>query len=231
MSSQSGSRRTSARGGRPTGGSGPGRAAGRSSARAQRASAVESRPGAAERRGTSRPATGSGSMRPVPAGSATRGRPSGVASRSRPRFTGRAAILVIVLAVLAVSYASSLRAYLQQRSHIESLEGTITERQGQIDELEREKQRWQDPEFVETEARSRLGLVKPGETPFVALRDGLPLEPESSLTDPADVGTTELPPAWWDEAWDSVLVAGDPQRRADPPPLTRIDEPATDGSE
>ena len=39
----------------------------------------------------------------------------------RPRFTNRMAILVLVVAVLVVSYASSMRAYLQQRSHIEDL--------------------------------------------------------------------------------------------------------------
>ena len=43
----------------------------------------------------------------------------------RPRFTGRAAVLVLVLAVLTVSYASSLRAYLQQRSHIGDLKQQI----------------------------------------------------------------------------------------------------------
>jgi hypothetical protein len=43
----------------------------------------------------------------------------------RSRFTGRAAVLVLVLAVLTVSYASSLRAYLQQRAHIGDLKAQI----------------------------------------------------------------------------------------------------------
>ena len=40
----------------------------------------------------------------------------------RPRFTNRMAILVVVLAVLVVSYASSMRAYLQQRDQINDLQ-------------------------------------------------------------------------------------------------------------
>ncbi len=219
MSSQSGSRRTSARGGRSSARSGPGRA--------QRGTArdVSSRTssGRAPARSTPAPGPGAASVAARPVAAARPGAP-------RTRFTGRAAILVIVLAVLAVSYASSLRAYLQQRSHIESQQATIVERQAEIEAGEREKAQWQDPEYIKTQARARLGMVLPGETPFVALRDGLPLEPESSLTDPSTLAT-ELPPAWWDEAWDSVLVAGDPKVRTDPPPLTRVNEPAPDGSD
>ena len=139
-------------------------------------------------------------------------------------MTGRAAILVLVLAVLAVSYASSMRAYLQQRGEIQSLQGAITERQTEIADLEQEKARWLDPEFVETEARERLGYVMPGETPFVALRDGKPLVSESELTDP-DTIAVSVESAFWDDAWETMLIAGNPQRRADPPPLTKIEAP------
>ncbi len=141
----------------------------------------------------------------------------------KPRLTGRAAILVLVLAVLAVSYASSMRAYLQQRAQIESLQSTISERQVEIADLETEKARWLDPEFVQTEARDRLGYVMPGETPFVALRDGQPLIASTDLSapDPADPA---VPTAFWDGAWDSMVLAGNPPQRADPPPLTRVKE-------
>ena len=84
----------------------------------------------------------------------------------RPRFTGRAAILVMVLAVLTVSYASSLRAYLQQRDQIGDLKNQIALREQSIDDLQREKQRWQDPAFVEQQARE-LNYVMPGETSYV----------------------------------------------------------------
>lgn len=131
---------------------------------------------------------------------------------------------MLVLAVLAVSYASSLRAYLQQRGEIEGLQSTITERQSEIADLEQEKARWLDPDYVQTEARERLGYVMPGETPFVALRDGQPLMAESKLTDPSTIAVS-APAAFWDDAWDTMLLAGEPQRRADPPPLTRIKDP------
>ena len=109
---------------------------------------------------------------------AARGRPAPPAPR--PRLTGRAAILVLVLAVLTVSYASSLRAYLQQRAHIGDLKAQIAEREAEHRRLEREKQRWQDPAYVEAQARERFGYVMPGETSYVVLdEDGEPLESDA----------------------------------------------------
>src|ERR687895_174414 len=149
-------------------------------------------------------------------------RPTEKAARRRPRLTGRAAILVMVLAVLAVSYASSMRAYFEQRSHISELKATIAERRASIDELEREKERWKDPAYVSAEARERFGYVKPGETPLVVLEDGKPLQSEAELTDPDTVGE-EPPRAWYDDAWDSMKLAGNPPTEAPPLPLRKID--------
>ncbi len=135
------------------------------------------------------------------------------AGARRPRFTGRAAVLVLVLAVLTVSYASSLRAYLQQRSHIGELKTQIAEREASIDQLEREKRRWDDPAYVKAQARSRFGYLMPGESGFEVIgADGRPLEAQASLNDPDEVIRT-VPKAWWTAAWESVELAGNP-----PPP-------------
>jgi hypothetical protein len=131
-------------------------------------------------------------------------------------------VLVLVLAVLTVSYASSLRAYLQQRAHIGDLKESIAERETAINALEREKQRWQDPAFVRAQARARFGYLMPGETGFLVLdEDGNPLESQTSLSDPDEVIKT-VPTAWWSEAWASVELAGNPPPPGDVP-ATEID--------
>lgn len=137
-----------------------------------------------------------------------------VRSRTRrPRFTGRAAVLVLVLAVLTVSYASSLRAYLQQRSHIGDLKAQIAEREASITDLEREKKRWDDPAYVKAQARERFGYLMPGEQGFEVIgADGRPLEAQATLNDPDEVIKT-VPKAWWTAAWESMELAGNP-----PPP-------------
>jgi cell division protein FtsB len=154
--------------------------------------------------------------RPEPEGTAPR------AEEPRSRFTGRAAVLVLVLAVLTVSYASSLRAFLEQRSHINDLKSQIAEHEANIDELESEKDRWEDPAYVEKQARERLGYVMPGEKTYLVLgEDGKPLEPASELQDPSTVLTTTQTP-WWSDGWASVELAGNPPK-VDRPPATEID--------
>lgn len=121
-------------------------------------------------------------------------------------------MLVLVLAVLTVSYASSLRAYLQQRAHIGDLKAQIAEREASINDLEREKQRWEDPAYVKTQARARFGYLMPGETGFEVIGpDGKPLESEATLHDPSEVIKT-VPTPWWSSAWDSVELAGNPPK-------------------
>ena len=179
----------------------------------------------AERR-TPRGGTG-GNRRPGQRGNprsrgATAAVPEPGAGTRRPRFTGRAAILVLVLAVLAVSYASSMRAYLQQRAHIQELKTQIAQREANIDQLEREKRRWRDPAFVQAQARERFGYLMPGETSYVVLdEDGQPLERQTSLTDPSSVAD-RTPTAWWTNEWRSVQLAGVPPK-PQAPPASRID--------
>ena len=140
--------------------------------------------------------------------------------RRRSRLTGRAAILVLVLAVLAVSFASSLRAYLQQRSHIDELSATIAQREAAIRDLQDEKDRWQDPAYVATQARE-LGYVPVGDTPFIVLdKDGQPLGSAADL-DPASSGSGDER-TWIDDLWTSTKVAGNPPTRIPPPPSRHL---------
>lgn len=150
----------------------------------------------------------------------TAGAPS---ERPRSRLTGRAAVLVLVLAVLTVSYASSLRAYLQQRAHINDLKTSIAQHEADIDALEAEKARWDDPAYVRAQARDRLGYVMPGEKSYLVLgADGKPLQPASELQDPATVISTTSKP-WWSDGWASVELAGNPPKPTGKPPVTQID--------
>jgi cell division protein FtsB len=155
-----------------------------------------------------------------PVGAAPAGGPGPV--RATSRWTSRAAVLTLVVAVLLVSYASSLRAFLVQRAHINQVQTEIARTQAQIEALEDEKAKWEDPAYVEQQARQRLGYVLPGERTYLVLdEDGQPLRPASNLDDPDDVLST-TPTAWWSQAWESVELAGDPPR-VTPPPETRID--------
>ena len=172
------------------------------------------------RRGTAKRGSGQPPGRPAPA---DRRRPDPPA---RPRFTGRAAILVLVLALLMVSYASSMRAYLDQRRHLAELRASIATSQVQVDRLSREKKRWKDPAYVKTIAHQRFGWVMPGEIGFQVLdKDGKPLDPTDTLPTPR-ASTEASRPLWWQSAWGSVVESGKTKaERTVPPPAAKIDAP------
>ena len=64
--------------------------------------------------------------------------------------------------ITGASISSS--SYLSRKQHIEQ---QLQELQQKNDELEQEKAKLQDPKNIENVAREQLGLVKPGEVPYV----------------------------------------------------------------
>ena len=128
-------------------------------------------------------------------------------------------VLVLVLSVLTISYASSLKAYFQQHSQIQELRAQIASSQSSIHELESEKLRWQDPAYVQEQARGRFGYLMPGQTSYVVIgADGKPLSAQATLSDPRTT-TTTTPTAWWTAEWKSVELAGNPPTAAKHQPL------------
>ncbi|MFP5251568.1 MAG: FtsB family cell division protein [Actinomycetes bacterium] len=117
-------------------------------------------------------------------------------------------LLVAVGLVLAgvVTLAPSIGLLLEQRRDIAALEAQVTAQQENVEALQEEQARWDDPAYIEAQARDRLFFVYPGETSFVLLDDRSALETAS-----ADVpsATIEQPTEDWVAATaTSFLVAG-----------------------
>ena len=79
----------------------------------------------------------------------------------------------VLLAVLATMIIGPLQSYTSAAERVHDLQVTQAELQRTVADLEAREQRLQDPEEIELLARQRLGLVKPGEIPFV-VTDGRP---------------------------------------------------------
>lgn len=125
-------------------------------------------------------------------------------------------MLLLVLAVLAVSYASSAQAWLKQRSEINQLHADIAEREAAVAGLTQTQRRWHDPSFIEAEARRRLGWVMPGEVGYRVLDEDGSVLPSggSELSDPVSP-STDAGSQWWDTTWGSVVEAGKDPDAAD----------------
>jgi cell division protein FtsB len=119
----------------------------------------------------------------------------------RSQLTGRAAVLLVVMAALVVTLAWPARALVEQRRDVAELRADNTATQQRVADLQREIDRWQDPAYVEAQARARLHFVLPGETPYVVLG---PQSTPAQVT-PRVVERTLTP--WYDGLWQSVQGA------------------------
>ncbi|MEV0646939.1 septum formation initiator family protein [Phytomonospora sp. NPDC050363] len=116
-------------------------------------------------------------------------------------MSARTAILALVLSALALAYAYPVRTYFGQRAEIERLQAEQSEQRERISELEAERAKWEDDDYIATQARIHLLLVRPGEKPLIIISD-----PEGAAK---DAGEPYEPPAtesgnWYEELLSSV---------------------------
>ncbi|WP_347756355.1 septum formation initiator family protein [Agrococcus sp. ProA11] len=117
-------------------------------------------------------------------------------------------LLIAVGLVVAgfVVLAPTVGLLLEQRRDIAALEAQVAEQQQHVDTLEADVARWDDPAYIEAQARDRLFFVYPGETSFVLLDDRSALETASGEVPSA---TLETPSSDWPAAVaSSFLLAG-----------------------
>ena len=84
-------------------------------------------------------------------------------------FTGRAAILAVVLLGLLLAVAYPVQEYLRQRADIAALHAQRDAVRATVSSLQSESARWDDPAFVKQQAKQRLYFVAPGEKTFVII--------------------------------------------------------------
>ncbi|GAA2490252.1 FtsB family cell division protein [Winogradskya humida] len=142
---------------------------------------------------------------------ARRAAASGATKRTvatRPKaFTARATVLISVLVVLALAYTYPVRVYLAQESQIAQIQADQALQESTIKGLQEEADKWQDDEYVRSQARDRLMYVKPGEVPLVVFDDPTGAERDGTRT------ATSEPGRWYDTLWGSVAAANAESRK------------------
>ncbi|HEY8788370.1 MAG TPA: septum formation initiator family protein [Actinopolymorphaceae bacterium] len=157
---------------------------------------------AASARSTGGAATAKGAAGSGGTGAATAA-PTNASTRSgQRRWTGRAAVLVIILAALIVSYASSLRAWVDQQQQMSALRVEQADQTERVGELKDEINRWNDSAFVKAQARERFGYVMLGEVGYVVLDDKT-----VATTTTTTMAKVAAATPWWQQLWGSVGAA------------------------
>lgn len=109
----------------------------------------------------------------------------------------RAAIAALVLAVVVLSLAVPLRAWLRQSDENTALAADVAAREQRIAELDEQLTQWSDPAYVEQQARERLRWVRPGEIGYVVT------DPEAEAQQDAETENLGMPGSWYERLWRS----------------------------
>lgn len=124
-------------------------------------------------------------------------------------ITGRAVVLGAVLIVLVVVLAPPLHRYLTAHGALQQAEQQRGQDQRQLAELRRQLAQWNDPAYVEQQARDRLQYAMPGDTVYVVIRPGEKTGVRAQQQ--RDTAAVQVPGGTWNQRlWGSVLTADAP---------------------
>lgn len=129
------------------------------------------------------------------------------------RLSGFALTVLGLLAAAIVILAPGLKTLVEQQQEIARLEQQVADAQDAVDDLTEQIARWDDPAYVESQARDRLYYVYPGDFAYIVVNgdqvattdDGLPISDEIQSTEVDwlravlasvyEAGLTDAPPA------------------------------------
>src|SRR5260370_20127816 len=117
---------------------------------------------------------------------------------ARPHFTGRAAVLAIVLCGIALSLAYPVREYISQRRQIDQLLAEGNQIRLRQQQLETERRLLHSPVYIEQQARDRLHMCLPTQMCYEIIgRSGKP----------KDEAARVAAAPWYARMWSSVQQA------------------------
>ncbi|MFI6868413.1 septum formation initiator family protein [Nocardia sp. NPDC050406] len=190
-------------------------------------------------RGARRPSR-SATSRPAAAGKRADGARTGAGARAAARraskstktarperkilglSTGRAVLLAAVLCALALTLAVPLRTYFSQRAEAQQLAAERVRLEAEVAQLRDRRAQQEDPAYIKAEARDRLRLVMPGETPYIVQVPGI-----EQPAVPAQTAKPREPDPWYTEVWRSI---SEPPPAPAEPPSTPAPLPTQEGA-
>jgi cell division protein FtsB len=117
-------------------------------------------------------------------------------------------MFIVVLLVLAALITPYFRSWMTQRDALAVRQQQADDLQREVEALEREKARWDDPEYVRAQARDRLNFVMPGDTGYVLLTPQEDPTPQDPRDEAAEVAGSATDAVWYEAFWQSVTIAG-----------------------
>ncbi len=126
-------------------------------------------------------------------------------------------LLLSVVVLLIGSYTATFRAWWSARQDISTSQAERVQLTREIATLEDQKKRFDDPAYIQQQARERFGWVMPGEVGYRVIGSDGEVRGEVPTLDAPTEPTTE---EWYDKLWGSVQTAGTPEADVAPQDTT-----------
>ena len=127
------------------------------------------------------------------------------------RFSGFSLLMLAIIVLFVVVLAPSLRTLIQQQEQIAQQQHEVASQKADVAQKKKDVARWDDPAYIEAQARDRLLYVYPGEESYLvmgtdqATSDG---RPRTDAGTPVS-STVQTPKVDWVQAMlSSVLESG-----------------------
>ncbi|WP_292788969.1 MULTISPECIES: FtsB family cell division protein [unclassified Microbacterium] len=123
------------------------------------------------------------------------------------RLSAFSVIMLSLVVLGAWVLVPTLGTFIDQRQKIAALEQSVQVSEDEIAALTAERERWEDPAYITTQARERLYYVKPGEVVYLIDND---LDPSTLPREQEPVSDTleEKPADWMPQLLRTLVSAG-----------------------
>lgn len=127
------------------------------------------------------------------------------------RFSGFSLLMLAIIVLFVVVLAPSLRTLIQQQEQISQKQQEVAEQKADVAQKKKDVARWDDPAYIEAQARDRLLYVYPGEESYLVMGTEDSADDDTPTTDSGTPvsSTVQTPKVDWVQAMlSSVLESG-----------------------
>ena len=122
------------------------------------------------------------------------------------RLSGFTFVMLGILVLAVVVLAPSLRTFVEQQNQLAALRQAVEDKKHSVADLEGDIARWDDPAYIEAQARDRFVYVFPGDYNYLVIDDGTTVTTDDGAPISDDIQTTKVD--WVRTLLASLLTAG-----------------------
>ncbi|MGV8883275.1 MAG: FtsB family cell division protein [Rhodoglobus sp.] len=122
------------------------------------------------------------------------------------QFSGFTALMLALVILAVIVLAPNLRILIEQQQTIAALNESVADTRESVDELTEDKARWDDPAYIEAQARERLFYVYPGEVSYLVVGSNDQHTTENGQPISTEIQTTQVD--WMHGLLSSIVSSG-----------------------